>query len=108
DDRGEAVILLGPSERGAVPTGPLTVRVEVFGPAVPPGPAAGDRPGLDPWWDLPVEDLPIPAHGLVPAVEAGTAVPAGHVASTTGPIDLTLPLGHVRSHDLPDLDFVAP
>ncbi len=109
DDRGEFTALIGAGLNGALPTGPIGVRIHVFGPAVEPSSAGDpDRPAVDPLWDLPLEDLPVPARGVRPDVEDGTAMPAGYVESDTGPTDLDLPLGVVRSGDVPDLIFTAP
>lgn len=108
DDRGEFTVLLGASITGALPDRAIAVRVIVFGPEEAPKPTDPDAPALDRLWDAPIERLPVPAHGLHPEVEAGTALPAGYTESTTGPTDLDLALGVLRSHDVPDFEFTAP
>lgn len=109
DDRGEFVAILGQASGGTLPTGPIPVRVHVFGPALAPTSASDpELPDVDSLWDLPIEDLPVPARGVRPDVETGIALPPGYVATSTGPIDLDLPLGVVRSHDAPDFIFNAP
>ncbi len=77
-------------------------------PAHKPAAEDSDAPRLDPLWDAPLQKLPVPAHGQHAEVEAGTAIPDGYVESTAGHTNVDLPLGFVRSRDVPDFVFTAP
>ena len=98
DDRGEFLLLIDPA---ASPVGdltdPLTIRVDVFGPAVLPVPATADLPSLDPFWDLPLEQAAAlnPANPAADPVSSGEQLPAGYTATTGNSVDFHL--GEVRS-----------
>jgi hypothetical protein len=98
DDRGEFFLILGSvATPGAVSrlVVPVTVAVRVFGPAQPPVPGASDPDRLDPLWDLPIEETPIPDDP--DPVSTGEQLPPGYRASTAGPPQVDLPVGRVTS-----------
>ena len=102
DDRGDFVAVLGPSANGAVPPGPIPVRVRVHGPAV--------APPFDPedvLADLPVEIVPVPGRAPDVGVASGAVPPPGYVPTTTGDVDVDLPLGVMRSADLDPFPFAS-
>ncbi len=101
DDRGEFLLLLSSlaSTIGDLED-PITIRLSIFGPLIEPVPDRPEQPGLDPWWDLPVEAA-LPIDPLDPdsdAVSAGETLPAGYAATVTR--DIELPLGMVLSEPL--------
>lgn len=98
DDRGEFLLLISPA---AGPVGdleePLTVRVDVFGPAVPPVPNPVDLPSLDPLWDLPEEAAAAldPNDPALDPVSAAEVLPGGYTSTAGRDVDLSL--GRIRS-----------
>jgi hypothetical protein len=106
DDRGEFLLLvqLDPAHVGD-PDDPLAIQVMLFGPQIPPVPAYPTQPLVDPFWDLPLETPNIPPPGVADPVADGVQLPAGYVASATGPVTVDLPLGRISSAGIPPLSF---
>ena len=98
DDRGEFLLLI---DFKAIPVGdlvsPLSLRVNVFGPAVIPVPVPPDLLLRDPFWDLPLETPPAP--GAADTVSTGETLPANYTATTGSNIDFFL--GELRSAAAP-------
>jgi hypothetical protein len=98
DDRGEFLLLISPlaSAVGDL-VDPLPIRVDVFGPAVPPVPNPATLPVLDPYWDLPEEAAQVldPTEPDSDAVSAGEVSPPGYSATMGRNIDLGL--GRIQS-----------
>jgi len=98
DDRGEFLLLIssGASMVGDL-VSPLAIRVDVFGPAVPPVANPATLPLMDPLWDLPEEaaqelDTTDPEDD---PISAGESAPANYTATTGRTIDV--PLGRIHS-----------
>jgi len=106
DDRGDFLLLvqLDPAHVGD-PGNPLAIQVMLFGAQIPPVPAYTLQPQLDPFWDLPLETPNIPPPGVDDPVADGVQLPAGYVASATGPVTVNLPLGRISSAGIPPLSF---
>ncbi len=98
DDRGEFLLVLEPAASpGAELVNPLPIQVDVFGPATAPVPEFPELPGLDPWWDLPLEQALAlnPADPETDLISAGEVLPDGYTA-TAGRV-VNVPLGRVQS-----------
>ena len=96
DDRGEFLLLLAPEAAPFVElTDPLDIDVTVFGPAAPPVPVPASLPELDPYWDLPLEDLGAPADP--DPVAAGETLPAGYVSTASSTRVVSFRLGRTIS-----------
>jgi hypothetical protein len=96
DDRGEYLILLqaDASTIGAL-VSPLSIEVTAFGPLPnPPVPATPDLPDTDPYWDVPLEVIPVGAGPTDPVV-MGSTLPATFGATPTSTIVVSCPLGQL-------------
>lgn len=77
DEHGEFLLLLEPAAAtGAELPRPLRVRIAVFGPDEPPDPEEATDPGVDPLWDLPLEEAELDGGGA--AALDGTRLPDGY------------------------------
>ncbi len=98
DDRGEFLLLLESEAAVGALTDPLTVRVVVSGPAVPPVPTTADLPARDPFWDVPLERLPDPVADPQPdSVSAATTPPTGFITSLPATRLVGFALGRISS-----------
>jgi hypothetical protein len=93
DDRGEFFLLIEPS---AAPledlTDPLTLNLRVWTPKPPPGPVTDEMKRLDPLWDLPIEQAPVP--GAPDPVCAGDP-PWDNWVAAAGVTPVSFPLGRL-------------
>lgn len=108
DDRGEFLLMLPPD---AMPASDLSttldIDVSVAGPAVAPTPPSTEVADQDPWWDLPVEE--VPPIGAVDDVSPGETVPAGYVTTPSATRTVEFVVGRVLTgRDVADFDFVVP
>jgi len=108
DDRGEFFLMLPPN---AVPASDLPptfdIGLSVAGPATVPVPAQPSLPEQDPWWDLPVEEVPPP--GDVDNVSNGASFPAGYVTALSTVATVAFVVGRVLTgREVADFDFVMP
>jgi len=94
DDRGEFLLLLQP-DAGTIGTlsSPIAVEVTVYARLAEPAPSSPDLPGLDPYWDLPLE--PVPA--LTNDVTRGLTLPASYVETATSVRTVNFPLSLLKS-----------
>lgn len=96
DDRGEYLILL-PADASTIGAlvSPLSIEVTVYGPLPnPPVPATPDLPELDPYWDVPLEPIPVGAGPNDPVV-MGSTLPATFGATATSTAVVSCPLGQL-------------
>lgn len=98
DDRGEFLLLLPPeASQGPDLVDPLSIRIDVFGPAAAPVPRSPGLPELDPFWDLPTEIAASldPNNPSADLISAGTTLPPGYSATVSRVV--AIPLGTVLS-----------
>jgi hypothetical protein len=98
DDRGEFLLII--RWRGvqtASPDDPMGLAIRVFGPKTVPPESYPMQAQVDDLWDLPLENpqVPVPVGG--DGIADGLTPPDGYQASTTGDIDVDLPLGRFSS-----------
>lgn len=94
DDRGEFLLLIGSEASPVGDLNPLLqIEVTVLGPAVLPVPPNPERPKIDPFWDLPLEQTALP--GDPDPVSAGESQPANYTASSMQSVNLTF--GRINS-----------
>jgi len=102
DDRGEFLLVLGAAANaGSELAERVSIRVDVFAPAAAPVPETPELPGLDPFWDLPVENAsPLdPDDPGADPVSAGEVLPTGFTATTGRTVEV--PLGTLHSEAEP-------
>ncbi len=63
------------------------------GPTPAPTPAVPELPQLDPWWDLPLEELP--AAGEPDTVASGESLPDGYAISAAASRLVGFPLASI-------------
>lgn len=109
DDRGEFLLLL---DAAASPfehlVDPVDVRVSVFGPGTAPTPSSPAQPAADPWWDLPLEELPATGalNNDADTVSTGEQLPAGFVTTPSSVRTVSLRLGRtLTTVDVPEFVF---
>jgi hypothetical protein len=98
DDRGEFLLLLPPeASQGPDLVDPVSIRIDVFGPAAAPVPPSPGLPELDPFWDLPTEIAASldPNNPSADLTSAGTTLPPGYSATVSRVA--AIPLGTVLS-----------
>ena len=110
DERGEFLLLLAPQAvSGAELPESLEVRVVIYGPQPPPMPIPPSLPQADRWWDLPLEQLPLP--GAPDLVSPGTVLPVLPAPYVEGARrQIAFPYGRIlsRSDGIADFDFAPP
>lgn len=114
DDRGEFLLLLTcDAEADGELHDPLEVEVIISGPAVAPVSAFAAQREQDPWWDLPIED--VPDAGLPDLVSMGDRDPDGYVTASASPRTVRFERGRILSRINPadgsvvveDFDFTV-
>ena len=107
DDRGEFLLLLPPeASLVSVLADPISVRVVIHGPENVPAPASPKLPGLDRYWDLPLEELPPP--GGPDHVASGEQLPAGYVEGASRVVEFQLGRIMTAADGVADFTFNIP
>ena len=108
DDRGEFLLILPPEAAPASDlTAQLDIDVSIAGPASVPVPGSAGLPEQDPWWDLPIEELP--PIGAVDEVSNGSSVPLGYVTALSTLRTIQFSVGRLLTgRDEVDFEFALP
>ncbi|MCO6454407.1 MAG: hypothetical protein J5I93_03745, partial [Pirellulaceae bacterium] len=107
DDRGEFLLALAPAAiRGSELPRTIDIRVVVYGPAQVQPPDPADLPELDPWWDLPLEQVPAP--GAADDVSPGRRLPDGYVAGDERQVTFVVGRALSAADDIDDFSFALP
>lgn len=108
DDRGEFLLMLPPDAMPASDlTSTLDIDLSVAGPATAPTPPSAEVADQDPWWDLPVEE--VPPIGTPDDVSPGQTIPAGYATALSTVRTVPFVVGRVLTgRDVADFDFVMP
>jgi hypothetical protein len=98
DDRGEFLLIVRwRGVQATPPDDPMGLAIRVYGPKTVPIATYPLQAQVDDLWDLPLEkpQVPVPMGG--DGIADGVTAPDGYQASTTGDINVDLPLGRFSS-----------
>lgn len=98
DERGEFLILLGAEASNiGMLVSPIPIELTAFGPLpAAPVPASAELPSQDPYWDVPLETIPVGAGPFDPVI-TGDALPPGFGATPTSTTTASCPLGQIAN-----------
>lgn len=110
DDRGEFLLLLAPTaapEGDLDASGLIEVEVAIAGPETVPTPDSPDVPAQDLYWDLPLEELPLP--GDPDPISPGIDLPTGYVMAPSAERSVQFQLGRIMTgREVDDFVFTLP